>query len=84
MIQSSNDPLVNRILFLCDFLYSSNNDIAVEVHPGIYWLNNNNSYSILTIKKFKIEYNADVKRHSFYGKKLKPFKLYYGEKEYHS
>ena len=81
MIQSSNDPLVNRILFLCDFLYSSNNSIFVAVHPGIYWINNNNSYSILTTKKFRIDYDVDVKRHN---KKLKPFKLYYGEKEYNS
>ena len=83
MIQSSNDPLVNRILFLCDFLYSSTNGISVRIHPGIYWLNNNNSYSILTTKKINILYKL-VKGHSFFDKKLKLFKLYYGEKEYHS
>ena len=77
-----NESLVNKILFLCDFLCSSSNDngIAVRVHPGIYWINNNNSYSVLTTKKFNIFYNAG---HGFFDKKLKPFKLYYGEKEYH-
>ena len=89
MIRTSDDPLVNRICFLCDFLFWSAFEggvINVKVHPVAYALNDNSYYGISSNKKFSIECSIVPKvvikksnNNRFIHKQLEPMKVYYEE-----
>ena len=89
MIRTSDDPLVNRICFLCDFLFWSAFEggvINVKVRPFAYALNDNSYYGISSNKKFSIECSIVPKvvikksnNNNFIHKQLEPMKVYYEE-----